>query len=53
MRIANPNGKAWTNNTVIYQFHELVGRNMFELMHRADVSSTRRRTSSSGSSCTS
>ena len=35
--IANPNGKVWTNNTVIYQFHELVGRNMFELMHRADV----------------
>jgi hypothetical protein len=35
--IANPNGKTWTNNAVIYQFHNLVGRNLFELMHRSDV----------------
>ncbi len=27
----------WTNNSVIFQFHSLVGRNMFELMHRTDV----------------
>ena len=35
--VANPAGKIWTNNSVIYGFHSLVGRNMFELMHRADV----------------
>lgn len=35
--IANPAGKTWTNNTVIFQFHSLVGRNMFELLHRPDV----------------
>jgi hypothetical protein len=35
--VANPAGKTWTNNAVIYQFHSLVGRNMFELMHRGDV----------------
>ena len=35
--IANPNGKIWTNNSVIFGFHSLVGRNMFELMHRSDV----------------
>ncbi len=32
--VANPNGKIWTNNSVIFQFHSLIGRNMFELMHR-------------------
>lgn len=35
--VANPAGKIWTNNSVIYGFHSLVGRNMFELMHREDV----------------
>jgi hypothetical protein len=35
--VANPSGKTWTNNTVIYGFHSLVGRNMFELLHRGDV----------------
>lgn len=35
--IANPNGKIWTNNSVIFQFHSLVGRNLFELLHRTDA----------------
>jgi len=33
----NPGGKTWTNNSVIKQFVDLVGRNMFELSHREDV----------------
>ncbi|HEX3725610.1 MAG TPA: hypothetical protein VHV08_05180 [Pirellulales bacterium] len=35
--VANPAGQTWTNNAVIFNFHTLVGRNMFELMHRSDV----------------
>lgn len=35
--VPNPSGKTWTNNSVIYQLVELVGRNMFELAHREDV----------------
>ena len=35
--IANPSGKIWTNNSVIFQFHSLVGRNLFELLHRTDA----------------
>jgi len=35
--ITNPGGKTWTSNSVIYQIHSLVGRNLFELMHRPAV----------------
>lgn len=35
--IPNPAGKTWTNNSVIYQLVQLVGRNLFELAHREDV----------------
>lgn len=34
--VPNPGGKTWTNNTVIKQVFELVGRNLFELAHRPD-----------------
>ncbi len=33
----NPSGKGWTNNSVIFQFVQTVGRNIFELAHRADA----------------
>ena len=35
--IPNPAGKTFTNNSVIFQLHSLVGRTMFDLMHRPDV----------------
>lgn len=35
--IPNPMGKTWTNNPVIFGLVEMIGRNMFELMHRQDV----------------
>ncbi len=35
--IPNPGGKTWTNNSVIFQIVQLVGRNLFELTHREDV----------------
>lgn len=35
--VANPGGKTWTNNSVIYQLVQLLGRNLFELTHREDV----------------
>lgn len=35
--VPNPAGKTWTNNTVIFSIHQLLGRSMFELMHRVDV----------------
>lgn len=35
--IPNPVGKTWTNNTVIYGLVQVVGRNLFELMHREDA----------------
>lgn len=35
--LPNPAGKTWTNNTVIYQLVQLIGRNMFELCHKPDV----------------
>lgn len=35
--IPNPSGKTWTNNSVIFQLHSLIGRNLFELTHRDSV----------------
>lgn len=39
--IANPGGKVWTNNQVIFAVHQLVGRELFALMHMPDVKFTR------------
>jgi hypothetical protein len=33
----NPGGKVWTTNSVIAEFVDIVGRNLFELAHREDV----------------
>jgi hypothetical protein len=35
--IPNPAGKTFTNNSVIFQLHSLLGRTMFDMMHRPDV----------------
>ncbi len=35
--LPNPGGKTWTNNTVIFGLVQLIGRNLFELMHRPDA----------------
>lgn len=35
--IPNPMGKTFTNNPVIYALVDMIGRNVFELMHRGDV----------------
>lgn len=35
--IPNPAGKTWTNNAIVYQLVQLVGRNIFELAHREDA----------------
>lgn len=35
--IPNPAGKTWTANPLIHGLHSLLGRSMFELMHREDV----------------
>jgi len=35
--IPNAAGKVWTTNTVIWTVHNMIGRNLFELMHRPAV----------------
>lgn len=37
----NGQGKSWTVNSTIYHVHSLLGRTMFELMHREDVKFSR------------
>ncbi len=32
--VPNPAGKTWTNNNVIFTIHDLIGRNLFEMLHR-------------------
>ncbi|MGE0605529.1 MAG: hypothetical protein AB7O62_00280 [Pirellulales bacterium] len=39
--LPNPSGKTWTQNTVIHELHAMLGRELFGLMHRADVRFTR------------
>lgn len=39
--IPNPSGKVWTQNSVIHGLHALIGRELFGIMHRADVRFTR------------
>lgn len=39
--IPNPAGKLHTSNTVMFQIHDLIGRELFSLMHRPDVRFTR------------